>query len=315
MQTFDVIIVGGGTAGLSAALVLGRCGRRVLVCDAGRPRNHMTTAIHAFLTRDGTTPTEFYGLARQELARYSSVQLRRGEVVNARRHRDGFEVTLADRSEERSRKLLLATGVVDVLPHIAGIKEMYGRSVFHCPYCDGWELRDRPLVAYGHGAAAYGLSLKLLTWSRDVVLCSDGPAGLKPRQRNELEGHGIALRQTHIERLDGKDGQLSAVVFTNGETLPRTGLFFTVGQYQRSPLAAKLGCRFTKRGVVATGTYETTNIRGLYVAGDASRLVQLAIVAAAEGAGAAFAINTALEKEDLRKSRPSRASTPDRARA
>jgi thioredoxin reductase len=235
--------------------------------------------------------------------------------VKARRQRDRFQVTLAGGATAEARKLLLATGVVDVLPDVAGIKDLYGRSVFHCPYCDGWELRGKPLAVYGRGAAGYALSLKLLTWTRDVVLCSDGPAGLKPRQKTELERHGVALRQTPIARLDGADGQLSAVVFTNGETLARAGLFFAIRQHQRSPLAARLGCHFTRRGSVATGTHETTNVRGLYVAGDASRAVQLAIVAAAEGAEAAFAINTALEKENLKRSPRGRASTADPARA
>ena len=311
---WDVIIVGGGTAGMSAALILGRCGRRVLLCDAGRPRNHMTRAIHGFLTRDGIAPRAYYGLARKELSRYPHVELRRVEVVRACRLGSGFEVTLASGRTQHGRKLLLATGVVDVLPDVRGIKDLYGRSVFHCPYCDGWELRNRPLAVYGRGAAGYTLSLKLLTWSRDVLLCSDGPAGLKSRQRQELARHGIDLRQTRIARLHGSGGQLSSIVFVDGESISRSALFFTVGQHQRSRLAAALGCRFTKNGVVATGEYETTNVRGLYVAGDASRLVQLAIVAAAEGAKAAFAINTALEKENLRKARRERVSIRDRAR-
>lgn len=304
---YDVIIVGGGTAGLSAALVLGRCGRRVLVCDAGRPRNYMTTAIHAFLTRDGTAPHEFHALAREEVGRYESVEVRRGEVVDARRLRDRFDVTLADGTREHGRKLLLATGVVDHLPAVAGIEALYGRSVFHCPYCDAWELRDRRLAVYGRGTGGYELSLKLLTWSRDVVVCSDGPVAMKAGQQAELARHGITVRQAPIVRLDGHDGQLTAVVFADGDTLPRDGLFFAIGQHQRSPLAAKLGCRFTRHGVVATGERETTNVRGLYVAGDASRAVQLAIVAAAEGAEAAFAINTALQKEDLKRRQPYRA--------
>ncbi|MFN2533432.1 MAG: NAD(P)/FAD-dependent oxidoreductase [Pyrinomonadaceae bacterium] len=295
----DVIIVGGGPAGLSAALVLGRCRRRVQICDAGHPRNAASHGLHGFLTRDGIDPAEFLRLAREQLRPYETVELRQVEVTHARHHASGFEVTLNNGEVISSRKLLLATGVVDDVPSIDGLGELYGRSVFHCPYCDGWEMRDRPLAVYGRGENGLGLALELLLWSRDLVLCTDGPAELSAEERQRLAHHEIRIREDRITRLEGSDGSLERIVFATGKPLRRSAMFFSTGNRQSSDLAAKLGCRFTEQGCVDTGDYETTNVPGLYVAGDASRLVQFVIVAASEGAQAAVAINKELMKEDL----------------
>jgi thioredoxin reductase len=298
---YDVVIVGGGPAGLSAALMLGRCRRAVLVCDTGKPRNRFSHAMHGYLSRDGMNPAEFLQAARRDLAPYDTVELRDVEVVAAECTPDGrFEVALAGGARVRSRKLLIATGVSDNVPDIDGIGDLYGRSVFHCPYCDGWELRDQPIAIYGRGERGLGLSLELTAWSRDLVLCTDGPPEIDGEGLARLERNGIAVRGERVVRLEGRDGILQRVLFASGEPLPRRALFFTTGQSQQSELAQHLGCAINEKGTVHTGKYETTHLKGLYVAGDASRAVQWVIVAAAEGAEAAFAINTDLIKEDLR---------------
>jgi thioredoxin reductase len=298
-SVFDVIIVGAGPAGLSAALVLGRCRRRVVICDSGHPRNAVTHALHGFLTRDGVEPAEFVRLAREQLRPYETVELRQTTVIDASHLPTHFDLTLSDGRHISSRKLLIATGVVDDLPEIAGFSEFYGRSVFHCPYCDGWELRDQPLAIYGSGENGSGLALELTLWSRDLVLCTDGPSQLSDEQLERLGRHNIAIREDKIVRLNGVEGLLKSIEFANGETLTRRGMFFSTGQRQGSDLPQKLGCDFTEQGCVDTGEYESTNVPGLYVAGDASRLVQFVIVAASEGAQAAVAINKELMKEDL----------------
>lgn len=295
---FDVIIVGAGPAGLSAALILGRCRRKVLVCDAGRPRNSASRALHGFLTRDGVEPAEFIRIGREQLRPYTTIQLRSEEVTHARQIDNGFEVKVAG-DVVPARKLLLATGVVDRLPDVEGLETFYGRSVFHCPYCDGWELRDQPLAIYGKEDRGAGLALELTGWSRDLIVCSDGPATISAAERKQLEQLNIPLREERISRLEGTDGQLERIVFDSGEHILRRGMFFNTGQDQHCDLAASLGCDFTDRGAVRTGDYEMTNVPGLFVAGDASRAVQLVIIAAAEGAEAAFAINKALIKDDL----------------
>jgi thioredoxin reductase len=296
----DVIIVGAGPAGLSAALILGRCRRSVIVFDTGVPRNAASQALHGYLTRDGISPRELLRIGRAELAQYNTVAIRDAEVVSAECQRDArFGVTLASGERITSRKLLLATGVVDNLPEIDGFRECYGRSVFHCPYCDGWEVRDQPIAIYGQGERGVGLSLELTAWSRDLVLCTNGPADIDDEGRARLTKNGIAVREDRIARLQADEGRLESVTFVDGSRVPRRALFFTTGQNQRSGLLGQLGCEFNDKGTVRTGKYETTHLRGLYVAGDASRAVQWVVVAAAEGAEAAYAINTDLLKEDL----------------
>ena len=295
---YDAVIVGGGPAGLSAALILGRCRRRVLVCDVGRPRNRAARALHGYLTRDGIPPLELRRLGRRELEPYG-VDYHTVEVTEATRVGDRFRCTLGTGEAVESRFLVLATGVVDVLPPIEGLAELYGRSVHHCPYCDGWEVRDRPLAALGRGKDGFGLAVSLRTWSDDVVLCTDGPHGLRNAQRATLTRLGVALRTERIARLEGRAGLLQRIVFVDGRSLPRRALFFKPAKYQRSPLCEELGCSFTRKGAVRVLKHEKAGPEGLFVIGDASQDIQMAIIAAAEGVRAGHAINESLSRRSL----------------
>ncbi len=214
-STYDAIVVGGGPAGLSAALILGRCRRSVLVCDTGRPRNAVSRAMHGFLSRDGIPPRELLRIGRRQLSRYG-VELLSAEVTDARRTRSGFEVVLAGGRRLSSRTLLIATGVVDHLPAVEGVEKVFGRSVFHCPYCDGWEASDRPLGVYGRGRSGMGLSLSLRTWSQDVVLFTNGSARLTLLERRRLRKKGVGVVEKPIVRFEPRRGGLS-VVFGDGE--------------------------------------------------------------------------------------------------
>src|SRR5437764_893587 len=247
---FDVVVVGAGPAGLSAALMLGRCRRRVLVCDLGEPRNRRSRALHGYLTRDGIEPPALNDLGRRELGAYGVV-FRCVGVTGARRDGASYRVTFANGGEESTRYLLLATGVVDDLPGIPGFEECYGRSIFHCPYCDGWEWRDRRLAAFGRGKDVAGLALGLRTWSADVMVCTHG-ARLEAAHCERLARNGIAVRTEPLAELTHAEGQLSRIVFAGGEAVERDALFFTTGQHPQSPLAVALGCRLTRRGVVKT---------------------------------------------------------------
>jgi thioredoxin reductase len=295
---FDVAIVGGGPAGLSAALMLGRCRRSVLVLDLGQPRNRRSQALHGYLTRDGVAPSTLVEIGRQELQPYG-VDLRPVGVTAARLLNDHCRVSLADGTEEDARYLLIATGVIDDLPAIPGFDECYGRSIFHCPYCDGWERRDRQLAAFGRGAEVAGLALALRTWSADVVACTHG-SPLERRLRERLARNGIRTRLEPIARIEHADGALSRIAFTSGEPLPREALFFATGQHPQSSLAVTLGCTLNRRGTVKTGSLCGTNVPRVFVAGDASRDAQFVAVAASEGMKAAVAINKALQLEDLK---------------
>jgi thioredoxin reductase len=176
----DVIVVGAGPAGMSAALILGRCGRDVLALDSNEPRNHASPALHGFLTRDGVDPWKLRELGRADLTKYPSVTLRQAKVESARRSANGFEVSTQSGEIEQTRLLLLATGRIDPLPDIAGFREFYGRGVHHCPYCDGWEHRGKKLAVFGNGRPAEDLALELTTCSKDVVIYSNGKADWQP---------------------------------------------------------------------------------------------------------------------------------------
>jgi thioredoxin reductase len=297
---WDVVIVGAGPAGLSAALVLGRARRKVLLCDTGTPRSWASKEMHGFLTRDGIAPGEFLRLAHKELARYASVVFRKAEVTAASRlDGGGFTVSIAGKPRVRSRKMLIASGVFDHLPPLAGIEEFFGTSVFQCPYCDGWEVRDAPVAVYGKRRRGFEMARALTAWTRDIVLCTDGAAALSPTERLHLQRNGIRVLEERIERLTGQRGKLREIVFRGGRSLRRSALFFDTACSDQSRLAQSLGCQFSRRGGVRCGQYEATSVPGVFVAGNIIKDVQLVIVAAAEGTRAAFGINRALTREDF----------------
>ena len=290
---YDVVIVGGGPAGLSAALVLGRCLRQVLVCDAGQPRNARARTLNGYLTRDGLPPLDFIGLGRRELERYG-VMLRHATVIDVTSSSAGFAVALDGGERVTSRSVLLATGVRDHLPDIEGLEDCYGISVHHCPYCDGWEVRGRTIAVIGCGTSLAGLALSLKTWSPRIVACTNGHP-LRASHRRQLAGHDIAIHESNVASLLHEGGQVRELAFDDGARVACDAVFFTGGQSQQCEIAARLGCEFTHRGTVKTDHLGRTCVPGVYVVGDASRDVQFAIVAAAEGAKAGVAINKVLQ--------------------
>ncbi|MCR5888168.1 NAD(P)/FAD-dependent oxidoreductase [Hymenobacter sp. J193] len=305
---FDAVIVGGGSAGLSAALTLGRCCRRVLVCSSGPPRNAPSPGVHSFFTRDGTKPAELLRLGREELAAYPTVSFREALVTAIvwEPEEQYFTLTMTpDRGgpplTSTTRKVLLATGVADDLPPIDGMRELWGRGVLHCPYCHGWEVQGQRLAVYGRGKTGWGLVQLVSRWSRDVVLCTDGPSGITEHGRQRLRRLGITVREEKIVRLEGRrDGQLRHIVFASGEPLERDAVFLHAEQRQRSLLAQETNCRILKSGAVWTDKRGQTSQKGIYAAGDTTPAPQQAIIAAAEGSLAAIALNEALTREDCR---------------
>ncbi|HEY0066029.1 MAG TPA: NAD(P)/FAD-dependent oxidoreductase [Flavisolibacter sp.] len=300
MDLQDVIIVGGGPAGLNAAVVLGRCRRKVLLFDTGQYRNRWSHGMHNYLTRDDILPPEFISISRTEVDKYD-VRLIEKKVINARRNDEGiFVVTDENKEQYFSKKLLIATGVADNVPEVPGLKEMYGHSVFHCPYCDGWEVRDKVLGVYARNKEGWELALSLKTWSPHVTLYTDGKNNVKRSHREKLDANGIKVVQLPIARLQGTDRQLEKIIFTNGEEQPCDALFFVNGFHQQCDLAETFGCEMSKKGVAVTNRLQQTNTPGLYIAGDADKDMHFVVVAAAEGAKAGVTINKELQKESYR---------------
>ena len=303
---YDVVVVGAGYSGLSAALMLGRARRRVLVLDGGEPRNAPSSGVHYFLTRDGTPPGELLRIGREQLEPYSGVEVRRTMAAGADGSDGDFRVTLEDGSTVGVRKILLATGVHDELPERPGFRELWGRGIFHCPYCHGWEVRDRPLAVLNSGEDAADQAAMIHNWSSDLILLTDGSAPLDDEAREKVGFLGIPIIETPISYLegDGDSGVLHRIVFEDGTEIPREALFYRPPQRQRSDLAEALGCEFDTEGPLPTvikndPTTRETTVPGVHVAGDAGTMLQGAIMAAASGATAAAMINHALVAEDL----------------
>lgn len=294
---YEVAIVGGAVAGASAALILARCMRRVLVCDDGHPRNALARAVHGFITRDGMPPAEFLRVAREQVLAYPTVSWRSVHVDSARRISGGFELALADRSKVTAEKVLLATGLVDELPEIEGLDRFWGHSVFICPLCDAWSVRGQRMVVIGRGPNTYMFALEVLQWADGIVICTNGPSELAEVQRHHLGRSGAALMEQPIAGLEGSDGQVERIRFADGTGLETRVIFLTVRQHQRSQLADELGCARLADDTIATRTPDCAAAPGVWVAGNASEGLQMAVIAAAEGVQAAHTINEQLVKE------------------
>jgi thioredoxin reductase len=231
---WDCVVVGGGAAGLSAGLVLGRARRRTLLVDAGQQSNLAAHGIGGLLGHDGRPPGELYEAGRREIAAYPSVEVRTVEVVTGERAGDVFELELSDGRRERTRRVLLATGMEYRPPALPGLAELWGRSAFHCPFCHGWEVRDQPLAVLANGERAVRASLLLRGWSDDVVLLTGGPAELDGDDRSRLAAARVVVDERPVAELASRNGELVAVVFTDGTRLARSGLLVATTLHQRS---------------------------------------------------------------------------------
>ncbi|OBG05832.1 NAD(P)/FAD-dependent oxidoreductase [Mycolicibacter sinensis] len=301
-EIWDCIVVGGGAAGLSAGLVLGRASRGTLVIDAGQQSNLTAAGIGGLLGHDGRPPAELYALGRGELASYG-VQVHAAEVADVDRVDGVFAVRLADGTSQRTRRVLLVTGMAYLPPELPGVDGLWGRSVFHCPFCHGWEVADQPLAVLARGDRAVHLALLLRCWSDDIVVLGDGSTGLDDAGHARLAAAGVEVDERSVAALDAADGELSAVVFTDGSRLPRRGLLVATGMRQRDRLAERLGVDITGPGPAAEDPVGVdplcrTSVPGVFAAGDLTGEMPQVAAAIAAGSRAAAAVVQSLAAED-----------------
>ncbi|MDQ0113431.1 thioredoxin reductase [Paenibacillus harenae] len=302
MMHIDCAIIGGGPAGLSAALVLGRSRRHVLLFDDNRPRNAVTRESHGFITRDGVKPSEFRAIAHQDIARYPSVTVKSQRVTEVRHSgRGSFHVRTGDGIVYHSRTIILAAGLKESLPAVPQIQDYYGKSLFSCPYCDGWELRDKPLVVIGEsGSHAVSLAKFVYNWSKDLVVCTNGRQVLTQEQLAMFARKGIRVQSQRIRALKGSGGQLQSVQFEDGSEIKRAGGFVSPKWRHAIDFGEKLGCAMNEHGGLVKDEYGRTTVRGVYAAGDGALITpaQL-IIAAGDGSRAALGVNGDIVNEDF----------------
>jgi thioredoxin reductase len=287
------VIIGGGPAGLTCAIFLGRYRRRVLVIDAGCPRNYATDGVHGFLGHHSIAPEELIKRGRAE-AESSGVEFRDARVAKIERVGDVFEITAGE--VVRARRVVLAYGVKDTLPDIPEIEHYYGKSVHHCPDCDGYESREQRIGVIAWGKPAVALALKMLQWTDDVVVFTHGhDREWDDEEHSKLLAERIEIKDERIVALEGKDGQVSAAVLATGERVAVGRLFFSIHVERSTTFAEDLGCEVDpKTPNVKVDEHRCTTVEGVWAVGDLVEGAQLVITAAADGAIAAIAINKSL---------------------
>ena len=298
-EVVDVAILGGGPGGLSAALVLGRSLKKVVVIDEGRPRNRVTARAHGFLTRDGVQPFTIRDVAHEQMKLYPNVQISK-DVVQSVERISGLFVTKTRRGNTvLSKKLIAAMGMKDNLPDIPGIKEVYGKTLFHCPYCDGWERKNEPLALLGNGEALMPFVKIIYNWSKDLIVFTNGKAEISDEEKQQLMQHEIQLKESPVKAIKSNNGEMEKVILEDGESISRKGGFMTTtGEKQASMIPALLGVPLNERGEYETGEHGQTNVEGLYIIGDAKNTFTSLIGAASQGYEAGIVINNKFAEEE-----------------
>ena len=298
MNGYDVVVIGGGAAGLSAALVLARARRTVAVVDAGAPRNAPAAHMHGFLSRDGLPPQDLLAVGRDEMTSYGGTLIDGSVAATTRCADGGFEVRLDDGSVLAARRVLVATGLHDVLPDIPGVRERWGRDLLHCPYCHGYEVRDQPLGVLGGTTEAVQHAQLVRQWSSDVVLFphTDTPTA---HQREQLAAREIRVVEGTVQRLLVEDDQLTGVELEHGRVVRRTAVFVRPRFVPSTDLLVSLGCDLDDDGWVRTDAVGRTTVPGVSVAGNVANPRAQVITAAGEGSSAAIALNADLVDDDV----------------
>jgi thioredoxin reductase len=299
MNTYDVLIVGGGAAGLSAALVLSRARRSVLLVDAGEPRNAPATHMQGFLSRDGMPPSELLAAGRLEVMGYGAT-ITDGTVAELLQcGAAGFQALLADGQRVKARKVLVTTGLHDELPDIPGLRERWAKDVLHCPYCHGWEVRDQQLGVLWNGRESVRYAQIVRQWTDDLVFFV--PTGsLTAAERSQLVARAIGIVEGAVASISVEDDRLSSVVMTDGRSVPRQALFVPPRFVPNHALLTGVGADLDEDGWARTGLGGATSVRGLWVAGNVTNPRAQVITAAGEGSAAAIAINADLVDDDVR---------------
>ncbi|TDB62348.1 NAD(P)/FAD-dependent oxidoreductase [Arundinibacter roseus] len=298
-KIWDVIIIGGSYAGLSAAMALGRSLRQVVVIDSGLPCNRYTPASHNFLLHDGTSPSLLAQQAQEQVRAYPTVELHSGLVVDGRKVGSEFEIITELEEQFLGKKILFATGVVDIFPPLEGFAACWGKSILHCPYCHGYEVRHQVLGVMANGEMGFEFSRLLSNWSPNLTLLTNGPSTLTSEQTQLLKNHGIKIVEEEILLLQHSQGYINEVHFKNQATLPLKALFARCDFRQHSDLPERIGCELTPQGHVLVNDFQMTTVAGVYAVGDATTPLRAVSAAVAAGTKAGAFLNKELIDESF----------------
>ncbi|MED0866932.1 NAD(P)/FAD-dependent oxidoreductase [Bacillus safensis] len=296
----DCAIIGGGPAGLSAALVVGRGRKQVIVFDDELPRNRVTQESHGFITNDGMTPFEIRRAGEADLQKYPNIKIKRSRIVDIQKKEERFTLLTHEGDTFKAKKIILATGLQDILPEIEGIHDVYGKTLFSCPFCDGWELKDKALALIAENQRALHMAKLLSNWTKDLIVFTNGHV-LAEEDKVLLTAHSIQVIDVPIVSIDQDNGQLRSLQLANGETVEREGGFVASEFKQSAPFAEKLGCQMTKNTGIETDILGRTTVSGVFACGDNLGGPAQLVLAAAAGSQTGMGVIHELVQEEFQE--------------
>ncbi|KMQ65586.1 pyridine nucleotide-disulfide oxidoreductase [Chryseobacterium angstadtii] len=299
MKNYDVIIIGGSYAGLSAGMSLGRSLRNTLIIDSGKPCNRQTPHSHNFITHDGKTPKEISGLAREQVAAYSTVNFYEGSAIKLKNTDPGFDVETSAGEIFHAKKLILASGIKDIMPDIPGFAECWGISVLHCPYCHGYEVRNEVTGILSDGDMAYDFSKLVYNLTKDLFLFTNGQSVLSKEQKQKLAQNNISLVEDEIEKIEHENGNIRKMIFKSGKEISMKVLYAKVSFEQSINASGNLDVELTEQGFVKTDGMQKTNIPGVFACGDNVTMMRSVANAVAQGNFTGAVVNKELTEEDF----------------
>jgi len=298
-NNFDVIIIGGSYAGLSAGMSLGRALRNVLIIDSGKPCNRQTPYSHNFLTHDGESPNTINTKAKEQVLKYETVKLHDGTVVKANKISDGFEVETDSGEKFKAKKLIIATGIRDIHPDIPGFADCWGISVLHCPYCHGYEVKNEKTGILANGDVAYEFSKMILNWTKEITLFTNGKSTFTEEQKEKLHQHQIHINENEIEKIEHENGNIHTIVFKNGEKFPIKVLYAKIPFEQNLKASEDLGYELTEQGFIKINLFQKTGVYGLYACGDNVTMMRSVANAVSRGNFTGAMVNKELVDKDF----------------